>query len=114
MMPVAIAVLLLAATLPIKAERPFGNPLAEQKFTARLTDPLSLHEDQRCGDYDMRISMTLLPARPPRDIRIEAPDCAWERIAYVRKWLEAAPQSTFKPVRQATWYRFRVVMRLPR
>lgn len=112
-MAVGIAALLLAGSVPIKVERPFKDAVAEQKFIARLSDPLALHEDRRCGDYDMTFRMTLPPRAAPRDIRIEAPDCAWQRVTYIRKWLRTAPRTYFKPVRQTTRYRFRVAMRLP-
>ncbi|MGR4889534.1 hypothetical protein ACIPPQ_00755 [Sphingopyxis sp. LARHCG72] len=112
-MAVGVAVLLLAGSVPIKVERPFNDAAAQQIFVARLSDPLALHEDRRCGDYNMMIGITLPPKAAPRDIRIEAPDCAWERVIHVRKWLQTAPRTYFKPVRHTTRYRFRVAMRLP-
>ncbi len=114
-MAASLALLLLAGTTPVKAERPFTNALAQEKFIARLGDNLGEHEDQHCqgGEYDLAIGMTLPPTGEPRDIRIAGPDCAWQRIAHVRKWLTAAPRSYFKPVKRVTRFKFKVAMRRP-
>lgn len=114
-MAISLAVLLLAGAVPVKPGQPFKNAMAQEIFITRLGDNLGEHEGQRCqgGDYNLWIGITLPPKGAPRDIRIEGPDCAWERIAYVRKWLTVAPRSYFKPVRRTTRYRFRVAMRHP-
>lgn len=114
-MAVSLALLLLAGSLSVKQEQPFKNGLTREKFITRLGDNLGEHEGQRCqgGQYDLALGITLPPTGEPRDIRIAGPDCAWARIAHVRKWLTTAPRSSFKPVQRTTRFKFKVAMRRP-